>query len=625
MPLRELANGAASPSFSTSAGAARFPLPLVVPRAIRTESHQNARPEQMRKTSPMLDQTIAYFSMEIAIADDIPTFSGGLGVLAGDFLRAIADGEIPAVGVTLLYRGGFFHQTLDGSGNQIDTPVVWDPAEHLEHLENRVTITIRRHDVTIGVWRYVMTGITGFETPIYLLDTDLGQNAPSDRAITDRLYGGGPEERLYQEAVLGLGGVAMLENLGHSELRTFHMNEGHASLVPVALLRQRAGDDLSAANPDDLEAVRQSCVFTTHTPVPAGHDRFTLDIATKVLGDALTTGLEELRLFDEGMLNMTVLGMFFSGFINGVAKRHGEVSQAMFPQFRVEAITNGVHASTWVSPEIAALFDTHLPGWREDNVLLGDADAITLEELAAAHLAAKRTLFDDVLRRTGVALDPAVLTIGIARRAAAYKRNDLIFSDVNELKKLADRAGSLQILCSGKAHPNDEAGKALIAHINELAKELSGPITVVYLTDYGMGLAARLVAGVDVWLNNPVAPHEASGTSGMKAAMNGVPSLSTLDGWWLEGCIEGVTGWAIGPDRGAAAFGAGGTDIDSTDANDLRRVLGGVVAPMYYERSEDFTAVGRSAIASNGSFFTSERMLREYVERAYQRHVPIDV
>jgi len=580
----------------------------------------------MRKTSPMPDQTIAYFSMEIAIADEIPTFSGGLGVLAGDFLRAIADGAVPAVGVTLLYRSGFFHQSLDGSGHQVESPVVWNPAEHLEHLDNRVTVTISGRTVTVGVWRYVMTGVTGFETPIYLLDTALPENAPYDRLITDRLYGGGPKERLSQEAILGLAGAAMLQSLGHSELTTFHMNEGHAALLPVALLRQRSGDDLASATAEDLEAVRQSCVFTTHTPVPAGHDRFTLETATTVLGDAIATGLDELGCLEDDMLNMTVLGMFFSGFINGVAKRHGEVSQAMFPQFHVESITNGVHAATWVAPEIGVLFDDHLPGWREDNTLLGGADVISLEELRAAHLAAKGALFDEVIRRNGVALDPSVLTIGIARRAAAYKRNDLIFSDLDALTKLVDRSGSIQILCSGKAHPDDVAGKALIAHITELAKELSGPITVVYLTDYGMRLAARLVAGVDVWLNNPVTPREASGTSGMKAAMNGVPSLSTLDGWWLEGCVEGVTGWAIGTDRGtAAADDRDAAAIDKSDSNDLRRVLGSLVSPMYYERPEAFTAVGRSAIATNGSFFTSERMLREYVERAYQRHVPIDV
>jgi glycogen phosphorylase len=578
----------------------------------------------MSKTSRMLDQTIAYFSMEIAIADEIPTFSGGLGVLAGDFLRAIADGAVPAVGVTLLYRSGYFRQTLDGSGQQVESPVAWNPADYLEHLENRVTVTISGRAVTVGVWRYVMTGITGFETPIYLLDTALPENALDDRLITDRLYDGGPKERLSQEAVLGLAGVAMLESLGHEDLTTFHMNEGHAALLPVALLRQRVGSDLSGATAEDLEAVRECCVFTTHTPVPAGHDRFTLETATTVLGGAIATGLDELGCLEDEMLNMTVLGMFFSGFINGVAKRHGEVSQAMFPQFRVESITNGVHASTWVAPEIAALFDDHLPGWREDNSLLGDADAISLEELRGAHLAAKGTLFDEVIRRNGVALDPAVLTIGIARRAAEYKRNDLIFSDLDALTKLVDRRGSLQILCSGKAHPDDVAGKALIAHITELARELSGAITVVYLTDYGMRLAARLVAGVDVWLNNPIAPREASGTSGMKAAMNGVPSLSTLDGWWLEGCVEGVTGWAIGTDRGAEADDSDAAAIDKSDSNDLRRVLGSVVMPMYYERPEAFTAVGRSAIATNGSFFTSERMLREYVERAYRRHVPID-
>jgi starch phosphorylase len=527
----------------------------------------------------------------------------------------------------LLYRDGYFQQSIDLSGNQVDGPVRWDPTELLEPLQNRISITIRGHEVAIGVWRYVMTGVTGFETPIYLLDTDLEENAPEDRAITDRLYGGGPEHRLCQEAVLGLGGVAVLASLGHTKLRTFHMNEGHASLLSLALLERRIGKDLTGASPTDLEAIRQSCVFTTHTPVPAGHDRFTFDVATDVLGGERATGLGELRFFDEGMLNMTVLGMFFSGFINGVAKRHAEVSQAMFPQFQIESITNGVHARTWVSPEFSALFDAHLAGWRERNELLSGADAIPLEEVATAHRNAKKVLFVDVLRQSGLALDPDVLTIGIARRAAAYKRNDLIFSNVDELRNLVARSGPLQILCSGKAHPNDEAGKALIRHVTELAAELAGDITVVYLPDYGLQLASRLVAGVDVWLNNPVAPHEASGTSGMKAAMNGVPSLSTLDGWWLEGWVEGVTGWAIGSDRGVDVLDADGAEaaaIDASDAHDLRQVLGEVIAPMFYDRPAAFTAVGRAAIAANGTYFTTERMLREYVERAYQRYVPID-
>jgi starch phosphorylase len=503
--------------------------------------------------------------------------------------------------------------------------VDWRPADHLEHLDNRVTVEIAGRTVSVGVWRYLLAGVTGSEVPIYLLDTNLAENSPDDRAITDRLYAGGPEDRLSQEAVLGLAGPAMLADLGHGDLVTFHMNEGHAALLPVALLLRRVGGDLSSASPDDLEAIRASCVFTTHTPVPAGHDRFYVKTAASVLGEAMIADLAALGCLENDTLNMTILGMFFSGFINGVAKRHGEVSQAMFPQFKVESITNGVHARTWIAPSNAELFDRHLTGWREDNARLARAEEIPLEELAGAHRAAKRVLLEAVASRTGTNLDEKVLTIGIARRATAYKRNDLIFSDIAALHELVKSVGPLQILCSGKAHPNDEEGKQLIAHIGTVAHELEGELAVVYLRDYGMTLASLLVGGVDLWLNNPVAPHEASGTSGMKAAMNGVPSLSTLDGWWLEGCVEGITGWAIGPDRGAeSGLAEESAAVDVADATDLYRVLGDVVAPMYYERQDDFQAVGRTAISRNGSYFTTERMLGEYVARAYQRHVSID-
>jgi starch phosphorylase len=469
--------------------------------------------------------TVAYFSMEIALGDDVPTFSGGLGVLAGDHLRAAADAGIPAVGVTLVYHLGFFRQQIDEAGRQVEHAVHWRPADHLEPLDARVDVVIGGRNVLVGVWRRVVRGEGGSSVPVYFLDTRIDENDPTDQAITDQLYAGDPPLRLSQEAVLGLAGPRMLARLGYGEIATYHLNEGHASLVPVALLSERLGGTVAEASAADIAAVRERCVFTTHTPVPAGHDRFSPEVVAAILGPELAEGLRAIGSLEDGTLNMTVLGMFFSRFINGVAQRHGEVARAMFPRYRIDAITNGVHVPTWVAPSTALLFDRHLPRWREDNAMLRYATGIPLGEVLAAHAEAKEALFDEVTRRRSVRLDPAALTLGVARRATPYKRNDLLLSRPDALRTVVDRVGPLQVIYSGKAHPRDRLGKTLIQRVNAAAEELAEDVTVVYLEDYGMSLASLLVAGVDVWVNNPVAPHEASGTSGMKAALNGVPSL----------------------------------------------------------------------------------------------------
>jgi len=564
-------------------------------------------------------ETVAYFSMEIALRDDIPTFSGGLGVLAGDYLRSAADLGVPAIGVTLLYHRGFFRQEIDAAGRQVEHDVHWSPADLLERLDTRVEVPIGNRSVAVGVWRYVVSGEGGSTVPVYLLDTKLHVNDPADQTITDQLYAGDPTLRLSQEAVLGLAGPRLLAELGHEQISTFHLNEGHASLVPVALLSGRLGGRLADASAADIEEVRRHCVFTTHTPVPAGHDRFTPQVTARILGRPMGDALRAIGcLEDDRTLNMTILGMFFSQFVNGVTQRHGEVARAMFPRYRIDSITNGVHVPTWVAPSTAWLLDRHAPNWRRDNTMLHYATGIPLDEVQAAHAEAKRALLKEVARRRSKALDPAVLTLGVARRAAAYKRNDLLLSRPDELRALVDRVGPLQVLYSGKAHPRDKLGKALIERVNVAAEQLADVVDVVYLEDYGMRLAALLVAGVDVWVNTPVAPHEASGTSGMKAALNGVPSLSILDGWWLEGHVEGVTGWAVGADQGAeGAVPIGDAAVDSADAAELHRVLADVVAPLYYVRPDEFAAVRRSSIALNGSYFTTQRMVTEYVSRAY--------
>ena len=569
--------------------------------------------------------------MEVALEDGVPTFSGGLGVLAGDHLRAAADRGLPLAAVTLLYNKGFFRQTV-ADGAQREDPVEWDPSAHLEELPVRVSVAIAGRRVSVRAWRKTLVGVDGHRVGVHFLDTNLEANAPEDRVITDRLYTSDPYERLRQEAVLGLAGPTVLDALGHRSIRTHHLNEGHGALVPVGLLARRlaAGDpsgvlagDLAGAGEEDLDAIRRSCVFTTHTPVPAGHDRFSADVARVVLGGPLVDALGALGCLEaDGTLNMTVLGLRFAGFVNGVSRKHAEVTRRMFPGQAVESITNGVHAATWVSPAMAAVFDRHLPGWRADSQLLRYAGDIPLDELRTAHGAGKRALCDAVRRRTGTVLRPDALTVGIARRFAQYKRNDLILSDMERLAAIAD-IGPVQIVFAGKAHPGDHGAKAMLGHVAEvMAATRPGALTLAFVPDYGMELGRLLCAGSDVWLNTPAPPNEASGTSGMKAAVNGVPSLSTLDGWWIEGWIEGVTGWAIGPQGGA---GARAEEADPAhDGERLYTALEEVVVPAYYKDRDSLVAVGRQAVALNGSFFSAHRMVDEYARRAYRVPPPAD-
>ncbi|MBT9331726.1 alpha-glucan family phosphorylase [Paracidobacterium acidisoli] len=550
---------------------------------------------------------VAYFSMEIAVTPEMPTYSGGLGVLAGDTLRAAADMGLRLGAVTLAHRKGYFQQHLDANGVQSEETQPWNPEKTLHGEEPIITITIEGRPVAIRAWRYDLQGVTGHTIPVYFLDTDMEQNDPADRGLTDFLYGGDTNYRLRQEAVLGIGGAHMLYALGY-EPAVCHMNEGHAALLTVALLERRMGiAGLDAATESDHEAVRQSCVFTTHTPVPAGHDRFSTEQAEHILGHERLAVLERFGCLHDGLLNMTYVALRFSRFVNGVAMQHGKVSREMFPEYTIDAITNGVHAATWTSPAVLELFDKHLPRWRQDNVTLRYAIDIPENEIVEAHAASKRVLMEAVRQRTGVELNAEIFTIGFARRAATYKRADLLFTDAERLARIAREKGGLQILYSGKAHPADEPGKAKIRHVIELAHALSNEtLKIVYLENYEWALGALLTGGVDLWLNTPKRPYEASGTSGMKAALNGVPSLSVLDGWWIEGWIEGVTGWAIYDH-----------DLDTEEAASLYDHLEKIILPIYHEQPEQWQRIMRSTIALNGSFFNTQRMLEQYIIDAY--------
>ena len=558
-----------------------------------------------------LDRRVAYFSMEIALRPDLPTYSGGLGILAGDMLRSGADLAVPMVAITLLYRKGYFRQQLDAKGNQQEEPAVWKPEEVLEPLNSIVSLELAGRRVQIRAWRFTLAGISGATVPVYLLDTDLPENDPADRALTDYLYGGDQRYRLLQEAVLGMGGVKILNSLGHTSVENYHLNEGHSALLTLALLEQRIGNSrLGTASEADIESVRQRCVFTTHTPVPAAFDKFPRELVNQVIGAERAAVLDVTACCPDNTLNMTYLALRFSRYINGVAMHHGEVSRGLFPNYPVRAITNGVHAVTWTSPSFQQLYDRHVPEWRKDNLYLRYVVGVSLEEIRQAHSAAKQALLAEVKQATGAELDPAVLTIAFARRAAAYKRADLLFTDLERLKSIAGHVGPIQLVFGGKAHPHDNDGKEMIRRVFHAAQSLARNIKVVYIPDYDMRWAQLMTSGADLWLNTPHRPFEASGTSGMKAALNGVPSLSILDGWWIEGCVEGSTGWAIGKEEDLP-------EDHSVEAASLYDKLERVIVPLFYGRPSAFAEVMRYTIALNGSFFNTERMMDQYLSNAY--------
>jgi starch phosphorylase len=556
---------------------------------------------------------IAYFSMEIALEAKMPTYSGGLGVLAGDTIRAAADLKVPMVALTLLHRKGYFRQRLDASGWQNEEPAGWSVEHLLEEMPGRAAVTLEGRTVQLRSWRYEVRGSGGFRVPVYFLDADLPENSDWDRTLTDILYGGDHHYRLCQEVILGIGGVKILRALGYEAIERFHMNEGHASLLVLELLDEEIKN---AGRPsithDDIEAVRQKCVFTTHTPVPAGHDQFPMDLVQSVLGRREVYDMKDVFCC-EGRLNMTFLGFNLSHYINGVAKKHGEVSRLMFARYTIDSITNGVHAATWAAKPFKRLYDQYIPGWEQDNFSLRYALSIPKHEIWSAHIEAKTALIQHVNRETSLGMTVDALTIGFARRAASYKRADLLFQDVERLKGVVAKAGVFQVIYAGKAHPQDQGGKEVIQRIFRLKEALKNDIKIAYLENYDLEVGAMITAGADVWLNTPQPPLEASGTSGMKAALNGVPSLSILDGWWIEGCIEGVTGWSIGENgRGAEQFGD-----RSKDASSLYDKLEQVVVPLFYHDRARFIDVMRHSIALNGSFFNTQRMVQQYVLKAY--------
>ncbi len=559
---------------------------------------------------------IAYFSMEIGLREDIPTYSGGLGVLAGDTVKSAADLCLPFIAVTLISRKGYFKQEIDAKGHQTEKPSIWDPADLMQLAPEKITVTIEKREVHIQAWIYfVESPRGGSSVPVIYLDTDLPENSEEDRILTDQLYGGGSDYRIKQEVILGIGGVRMIRKLGF-QIKKYHMNEGHAAFLTLELLHEFKMDIEEVWDESRIwnaEPVKNLCVFTTHTPVEAGHDKFTYELYRKVIGDYFPeTTLKELA--GEDNVNMTLLGFNLSNHVNGVAKKHGEVSQNMFPGYEINAITNGVHSYTWTCEHMKRLYDKYLPGWANEPEIFVRIGCIPDKEIWDAHQTAKKELIDHVNSETGSDLDYDTLTIGFARRATDYKRADLLFTDLKRLGKIA--GGKVQIIYAGKAHPKDTVGKELIERIYSFRNKLKGKIKITFLPNYNMKSALKLVSGVDIWLNTPLRPLEASGTSGMKAAHNGVMNFSVLDGWWIEGHIEDYTGWSIGP---AAKEIETDKDMNKTDSDDLYEKLEKKIIPTYYNDRKTWIRMMQNAIGKNAYYFNTHRMMRRYVTEAYIR------
>jgi starch phosphorylase len=548
------------------------------------------------------DPRIAYFSMEIGVSSKMPTYSGGLGVLAGDIVKSSADLRLQMVAITLVSRKGYFRQKLTEQGEQQEFPDEWDPAKTLTLMPNTVTVTVEGRPVKVQAWLYEYQSITGGMVPILFLDTDMEENAPEDRRITDSLYGGDKTYRLKQEIVLGIGGTKLLKKLPF-KIRKYHMNEGHSSLLTLELLKENGGDS---------EKVQNLCVFTTHSPLEAAFDQFSYDLIQQVLGSEYLLS-DMMQYAGVANLNMALLALNLSKYINGVSVAHVDYSRKLFPGRYIRAVTNGVHSYTWTSLPFRQLFDKYIPGWTNEPILLAKASEIPNREIWDAHTKAKADLLGFVEKTNGVTLDPQALTIGFARRATGYKRATLIFSDLHRLIDI-NRKEKIQMIFAGKAHPNDTDGKMLIRQIHDYARTLKDKISIVYLENYNMDIGAKLTSGVDVWLNTPLPPLEASGTSGMKAAHNGVINFSVLDGWWMEGCIEGVTGWAIGPHPRELL-----TENERREAElqDLYSKLEYLICPTFNRQKDAWITLMKNSIAKIAYYFQTQWVVRRYITEAY--------
>lgn len=536
---------------------------------------------------------VAYISMEIALENKIKTYAGGLGVLAGDILRAAVELKFSMVGVTLFNRDGYFKQAIGEDGEQKESP---DKSDFLllEKMPQTVTVEIGKDKVLVGAWRYRIKDENGFCVPVYFLDTDLPENSQAMRDLSGALYGGNEEYRLKQEIILGRGAIKMLDAIGHKDIKKVHLNEGHGALAAVELFL----NSKQRKEKDKLKEVRNKCVFTTHTPIPKAQDIFSLPYLLSFQPDfpGHLSGLVA-----DNAINLAKAGLYFSSFANAVSKAHQKTARGIYKRRNLKVVTNGVDSLSWTAPELKTVYDKHIPGWRVDNSLLKKAASIAPLEIWTAHQAAKRRLVKYLNEEHGADFNADTFTIAFARRFATYKRPEFLFRNLERLSEI-NKKKKIQLIYAGKAHPGDLEGRELIKKISLLAKGLKQSIGLVFLEDYDLAKARLLTAGADLWLNNPLPPNEASGTSGMKAAHNGIPQASTMDGWWREGYQKNKTGWLIKEKSGGEVY-------------DL---LEKEILPLYYDRPEVWRRLMVLTISRNAPYFNAQRALREYIKRAYK-------
>ena len=540
---------------------------------------------------------VGYFTAEIGLWSELHTYSGGLGVLAGDHVKSAADAGVPLVGVTLLYHQGYARQHIDEQGIQTETFPEYDPSDYLAKTDITLSLQLDGQPLLAHVWRADIVGQSGHVVPVYFIDTRHEANSPEHQDLSSRLYGGDDNVRIRQEYVLGVGGVQLFDYLD-VELKGLHLNEGHCTFAMLELLNRGWS----------REELAQRSLFTTHTPVPAGHDRFEWSLVNEVVGDLLPEDARALvnNAGDSergARCSMSHLAVALSTSVNAVSKLNADVAMTMFDEQVIQPITNGVHHITWTSPVMASLFDDHLNGWRTQPELIAYANSLPKVELTEARMTARAQLREYVRSTTGIELSPDRLTIGFARRFATYKRANLVFKDLERLRKIG--AGKIQFVFSGKAHPRDQGGKQLIREIFESAQQIADEIPVAFIENYDMHTGRMMTSGVDIWLNNPIRPMEASGTSGMKAAMNGVPNCSILDGWWPEACTHGVNGWSIGN--------AEDDRDDDRDAENIYNVLEHDVLPLWERDDDGWTTMMKASITAS-SGFTGQRMIQDYLE-----------
>lgn len=544
---------------------------------------------------------VAYFSMEIALENDLKTYAGGLGILAGDLLRAATSLKFPMVGISLLNPQGYLKQKISIFNNQISKPDSEFNFLKLQKLKTTTEVYIGKEKVQIGVWRYNIKNKNGFSVPVYFLDTNLESNSKENRKLSGRLYGGDRIYRLKQEIILGRGGIKMLEALGYKNIDKIHLNEGHGSLACVELLIESELKNLE----DKIKDVRRHCVFTTHTSIPDSQEIFSLTDFLKYQVDFPKELLKVKEIIKDSKINFTGLGFYLSSYVNAVSKKHQEVVNGLYPDFKVKSNTNGVDSEFWTADEFKKIYDKNILNWRKDNTLLKKVSKISINEIDLAHQKTKNRLIDYINSLSRADFKEDIFTIGYARRFVSYKRPEMLLSDIKKLLKINKEIGQLQIVYSGKAHTSDLIGQRMINNVLSIKNKLKGKLKIVFLENYDLEKAKLLVSGVDLWLNTPLPFNEACGTSGMKAAHNGVPQLSTLDGWWIEGYKENKTGWAI-------------IDDFNIRTSNLYSLLSEKIIPLYYNKREEWLNVMRSTISLNASYFNTQRNLKKYIKEAYK-------